>query len=297
MASYITMRAPAKINLFLDVLEKREDGYHDLSSVMQTVGIFDTVKITLDEGEGNVSVSCDGGIPSGEDNTAYAAAEKFLAAADKHDVDVKIEIEKTIPSCAGLGGGSSDAAAVLIALNGMFGEPFDTAALIKIGAEVGADVPFCVKRGTCLAGGTGDVISSCTPMPDCAIVVAVPTDEKISTAQAYGRIDKTNGSGDISKMLKALSECSLDGIGKAAFNKFELIMPESSKVPAIKQALSSFGARAVLMSGSGSAVFGLFDDVPRAKSAVESLSESYETFICRPFRRDDDLVLDEGEVT
>jgi len=292
--SYIKLKAPAKINLFLDVMGKRDDGYHDLCSVMQTVGIFDTVTVELSHGGGNIDVLCDGGVPSGRENIAYAAAEKFLEKAGRRDVDVKIVIEKTIPFCAGLGGGSSDAATVIIALNRLMKTSFDTAALCDIGARVGADVPFLIKRGTCVVGGIGDMIRSCTPMPECAVVVAVPVCEKISTAEAYSKIDAISEKGSADEMLSALSECSLSKMGKAAFNKFEYILPETSGVFEIKRALSSLGANAVLMSGSGPAVFGLFDDVKRAKEAAMSLSEGAETFICRPTRRDD-FILDESE--
>ena len=293
----MTILAPAKINLFLDVLKKREDGYHDLSSIMQTIGLFDTVRITVTGGSGTVSVTCDENIPCGNENTAYAAAESFLEFSNRNDVDVNIDIEKKIPSCAGLGGGSSDAAVVIIALNKLLKTSFDTATLCEIGASVGSDVPYCVKRGTCIVSGRGEIVQSCTPMPDCAIVVAMPTSEKMSTAEAYAKIDEADASGNVDNLLSALAECSIEKMGGAMFNKFEHILPDGSDVFALKKTLASFGSPAVLMSGSGTAVYGLFENVSRAKDAAQAISEYAEAFICRPCRRDDDLVLDEGDIT
>lgn len=289
MQKKLTILAPAKINLFLDVIGKRADGYHDISSVMQTVGIFDRVTLTVsdeEDGKRNISVECDGDAPSGEENTVYRAAEKFFEAAKIESYDVSFEIEKRIPQKAGLGGGSSDAAAALIALNEIFKTDMTLETLCLIGAKVGGDVPYCVKKGTCVVGGIGDELHSCTPMPDCVIVVAKPSGEGVSTAEAYSKIDAIDASGDMEKMTLALAECSLSKIGESMFNKFERVIPENSEIFPIKQKLASSGSPAVLMTGSGSAVFALFEKVAAAKRAAEELSEIAETFVCRPVRRD-----------
>ena len=288
MNEEISVLAPAKINLFLDVISKRPDGYHDISSVMQTVGIFDRVtveKLDAAEDECKIDVVCDREAPSGEENVAYAAARAFFEAAQISSYAVKIEISKRIPVCAGLGGGSSDAAAVIIALNELYNTQMTLEDMMSTGAKVGADVPFCIKKGTCHVGGIGEIIQSCTPMPDCTIVVAVPRAEKISTKEAYAKIDKIKTSGSTDKIKDALAECSLEALKESMFNKFELILPKSSAVLGLKSKLIDAGASAALMSGSGSAVFGLFYEIPAAKAAAEALSDEAETFVCAPVRR------------
>lgn len=284
----ITILAPAKINLFLDVGAKRDDGYHDLLSVMQTVGIFDRITVQKRDakaGEKHIDVIADGCAPIGEENIAYLAAKAFFGKVGTENYDIKIDIEKKIPMQAGLGGGSSDAAATLIALNGMYGEPMSTDELISLGMEVGSDVPFLVKKGTCLVSGKGETVISTPPSPDFIMTVAVPHTLKISTAQAYSKIDEVKTECDASKMTEALEKCDIDLMCKALFNKFELIPDEKSEVPKIKEKLVSLGAKAASMSGSGSAVFGIFDSVPSAKSAAEALSDIAETFVCAPARR------------
>lgn len=287
MENTVNILAPAKINIFLDVVGKRADGYHDIASVMQTVGIFDRLKITrsdADDGTRRIFVLCDGA-PSGEENTAYSAAEAFFEAAhiDKYVVD--IEIEKRIPVFAGLGGGSSDAAAVIVALNELYEAHLSLDAMMSAGAAVGADVPFCVKKGTCVVTGIGEVVESCTPMPDCTIVLAVPNGLRISTKEAYEKIDAAARSASLEKMRTALAECSLEALRDAMFNKFELILPDDSAVFEVKRKLIEAGAVAAMMSGSGSAVFGLFYDVPKAKAALESLDGTAQAFLCAPVRR------------
>ena len=288
MQRKITVLAPAKINLFLDVLSKRADGYHDISSVMQTIGIFDMVKLTAldpEVGERRIDVTCDGGAPEGEENTVYRAAEQFFNAAEIGEFSVSFGIEKRIPQKAGLGGGSSDAAAAIIALNEVYKTDLSLEQMCKIGAAVGSDVPYCIKKGTCVVSGVGDVLQSTTPMPECVIVVAKPEGESVSTAEAYSKIDAIDAHGDIEKMTSALAECSLEKIGESMFNKFEYVIDERSDIFKLKQTLVLAGSPAVMMTGSGSAVYALFEDVSAAKSAAEALSDIAEVFVCRPVRR------------
>lgn len=288
MQKKLTILAPAKINLFLDVLGKRENGYHDILSVMQTVGIFDRVTITAfdaEDCERKIEVDADGDAPDGEDNTVYRAAEQFFKSAGIEDFSVSFKIEKRIPQKAGLGGGSSDAAAAIIGLDELYGTEMTLEQMLTVAAAVGSDVPYCVKKGTCVVSGTGDVIQSCTPMPECVIVVAKMNGDGVSTGEAYSLIDEVTDTAPIEKMIDALTECSIEKIGKSMFNKFERVTPEETGVFMLKEKLASLGSPAVMMTGSGSAVFALFDSVPSAKKAAEALSDIAETFVCRPVRR------------
>lgn len=288
MQKELTILAPAKINLFLDVLGKRENGYHDILSVMQTVGIFDRITISVSTaapGERVIEVRSDGGAPEGEKNTVYRAAESFFAAVGIEEFSVYFEIEKRIPMKAGLGGGSSDAAAALIGLDALFGTEMTLEELCAVGATVGSDVPYCVKKGTCIVSGVGDALQSCTPMPECVIVVAKADGEGVSTEEAYRLVDSVDKSAPIDGMLSALTECSIEKIGHSMFNKFELVTPAGTGVFMLKEKLASLGSPAVMMTGSGSAVYALFNDVASAKRAAEELSDVAETFVCRPVRR------------
>ena len=288
MSESITILAPAKINIFLNVLSKRDDGYHEIESILQTVGIFDRLNITKNEPDGDekiISVSCDDATLCGENNIVYRAAETFFEHSRIEKFNVGFYISKRIPKMSGLGGGSSDAAAAMIALNELYGTEFSIAEMCEMGAKVGSDVPFLIKKGTCFVGGKGDVIESCTPMPDCVIAIAVPKDTKISTPEAYGLIDGVDVSASIDGMKNALIDCSIEKIGENIFNKFEYIQPQNSKIFDIKRKLAAQGSPAVLMSGSGSAVFALFDNAQSAKKAAESLEDDAETFVCAPVRR------------
>jgi len=288
MSNSITILAPAKINVFLNVLAKRDDEYHDIESIMQTVGIFDRLIVTKNETDGDgsvISVDCDDASLCGESNIVYRAAEAFFERCKIEKYNVEFYISKRIPKMSGLGGGSSDAAAAIIALNELYATGFSIAEMCEIGAVVGSDVPFLIKKGTCFVGGRGEIIESCTPMPECVITIAVPNDVAVSTKDAYAMIDLIDETAKIDDMKSALLECSLEKIGEKMFNKFERVLPPDSKIFEIKKKLTDAGSRAVLMSGSGSAVFALFDNVQSAKAAAESLEDAAETFVCAPVRR------------
>lgn len=288
MQKKLTILAPAKINLFLDVMGRHENGYHEILSVMQTIGIFDRVTITVldaENGEQRIEVNMDNDAPDGEENTVYRAAEQFFKAEGIENFCVSFQIEKRIPQKAGLGGGSSDAAAAIIGLNELYGTEMTLEQMLTVAAAVGSDVPYCVKKGTCVVSGIGDVIQSCTPMPECVVVVAKMNGEGISTAEAYRLVDGVDDSAPIEKLIDALTKCSLEEIGRSIFNKFERVTPEETGVFELKQKLAACGSPAVMMTGTGSAVFALFDNVPSAKRAAEALSDIAETFVCRPVRR------------
>ena len=194
---------------------------------------------------------------------------------------------------AGLGGGSSDAAATLLALNELTGKNLSEAELMAIGAKVGADVPFLVRKGTAIVEGIGEIITPCRDLPETAVLIAYPKNEKVSTGKAYAAIDaqgKFSSHEDFEKMKEAVKKCDINDICRAAKNIFEEVLPKDSAVFAIKDIMNKHGAELSLMSGSGSAVFGIFTDARGAKRAREALCDSCETFISGMFTRDESYI-------
>lgn len=274
----MTEKAYAKINLYLDVLGKREDGYHNILNVMTEVksdSFYDTVTVSKAEGR---SMTCtDPTLTVGEDNLCLKAAKAFFDALGSGD-GCFIELDKHLPREAGLGGGSSDAAAVLRALNGLYDGVFTTEELCKIGAKIGADVPFCVVGGTMLAEGIGEILTPFPSLPKCHIVISGGVG-KVSTPEAYRAIDSTPPSarGDIEALRKALEGGDLSEIGKYLYNRFEDTLPVCQEV---KKCFIENGAIGTLMSGSGSAVFGIFDTENGAKNAQNGLlNAGYSAFL------------------
>lgn len=286
----ITILAPAKINICLGVTGKRPNGYHDIESVMQTVAIFDKIKVSGEkapEGQ-SISVICHGHDElSGEKNIAYRVALAFLRYAKIEKYNIKIEIEKTIPMEAGLGGGSSDAAAVVCALNELLETKITEDELMSIGATVGADVPFLVGKGTAFVGGIGEVITPCREIPQSVVLVAYPNNEKVSTAKAYGAIDAQgtfSSTEEFQRVRRAVDQGDIVGIASAAYNIFETVIPEDSVIFRIKEMMTENGALFSLMSGSGSAVFGFFPDESSAKiaeSVIRPIAKTFVTGLCR----------------
>ncbi len=260
----ITLTAPAKINLTLDVTGRRADGYHTISTIMQSVSLSDTVYISK-AGDG-ISVECtDSSIPCGEQNIAFKAAREFFSYAGITG-GAYVKIEKHIPTEAGLGGGSADAAAVIVGFNELFGTHLSLEQLCEIGAKVGADVPFCTVGGTKLCQGIGEIISYIPPLENCFIVIAKGK-SGISTKEAYAKIDSLEAqAADIS-----LYDGSIASVKKIGGNIFEQIA-ENEDVPKLKKIISECGAEYTAMSGSGSAVFGLFA-LSRQKSAAVRCAE------------------------
>lgn len=279
----ITVNAPAKINLYLDILGRRKDGYHDVEMVMQTVSLCDTVTVTRTK-HGNIHLTCSTPIPGPlKSNTAYLAAQAFFEHANICSSGIDIHIRKRIPICAGLAGGSADAAAVLNALNQLFDTNFSKNELAALGEKIGADVPFCVHGGTMLATGTGTTLEALPPMPKCCFVIVKP-DIAISTVTAYEASDasassKKNSSRDI---IAAINANNLRGVAKSLYNRFEevLVLEEIEK---IKFLLTQHGSLNACMSGSGSAVFGVFEDELKTIKCKEALSSHYdEVFWAEP---------------
>ena len=278
------VQAYAKLNLTLDILGKRPDGYHDLCMVMQSVTLADTITLTENRGEGLRVRTNLRFLPTGEKNLAAAAALRFWEAREQEPENLDIAIEKRIPVCAGMAGGSSDAAAVLRALNARAGEPFSPRELAKVGERVGSDVPYCVLGGTALAEGRGEVLTPLPPLPRCWVVVCKP-DFPVSTPELFAQADrvKLRRRPDTKGILAALEAGDLGGVARRMYNVFEDVMPRRLyvRVAEIKNELIQRGALGANMSGSGPTAFGLFDRREAAEEALAALRERYrDTFLC-----------------
>ncbi len=280
----MTVASPAKLNLFLDITGKRNDGYHLINTVMQTVSLYDDVTVTVDTDGSEISVSCsDENIPCTNKNTAYVAAEKFFEYTGVKKVGLNIKIKKRIPSGAGMAGGSTDAAAVIFALNELLETGLNTDEMAEIGEQVGADVPFCIYGGTMNATGIGTILSPLPDMPEC-IIVAVKPDFSISTKEAYEKSDAL-GYEDIKSpnpVMDAICSGSVRDIAVNMYNKFEEIA-DTDEIYDIKATMKSQGAYGALMTGSGSVVFGIFDDENKAEDCKQELRDKYENiYILKP---------------
>lgn len=278
------IQAFAKLNLTLDILGKREDGYHDLRMVMQSITLADTLTLEENQGEGlRVSANLRF-LPTGEKNLAAAAALRFWEALGREPEDLDIRIEKRIPVCAGMAGGSSDAAAVLRALNQRVGDPFSPKELARLGERVGSDVPYCVLGGTALAEGRGEVLTPLPPLPRCWVVACKP-DFPISTPELFAQADrvKLRRRPDTAGLVAALEAGDLGGVARRMYNVFEDVLPARlyTRVAEIKNILIQCGALGANMSGSGPTAFGLFDRLEAAQEARACLAQRYrDTFLC-----------------
>lgn len=282
--------AYAKINIYLDVLGKRPDGYHELSMIMQSVSLRDVIAARRDTGVSGIRVCTNlEYLPSDDRNIAYKAANAFFEKSDIKNPDVLISIEKKIPVAAGLAGGSADAAAALKALNTLYQTNYSIRELSEIGGSVGADVPFCVYGGTMLAGGIGEKLISLPALPDCFILLVKPN-FGMSTSRVFKSldIDKTDRHGDINAAVDAIKRESLKDICSNMFNLLEqVVILEKPEIQKIKTRLDSSGALGSLMSGSGSTVFGVFDDEKTARKAFNTFKRVYrDTYLTRPISGD-----------
>ncbi len=277
----IIMTAPAKINLMLDVTGKRDDGYHTLDTVMQSISLCDTVEI-LRNSSGAITVDCTNkSVPCGESaekNIAFKAAMSFYGFTGISDIGLHIKIEKRIPSQAGLGGGSADGAAVIAGMNILYGTGLSYNQLFSIGVKAGADIPFCIIGGTKLCKGIGEIISPAPPLEDCFIVIG-KGGVGISTAEAYKKIDRLSLSDEQNSLMYDSTLCSLK---KTCGNIFETVT-ENKNVSKIKKICADNGAVYSAMSGSGSAVFGLFREQKEAADCSLCLKEqNFFSEVCKP---------------
>lgn len=277
--------AYAKVNLTLDVLGKRDDGYHDLKSVMQTLSIRDDIEIDVGTGK-PWRLLCDmEGIPTDGKNLAWKAAKVYCDAMGKDPDGLEIRITKRIPVEAGLGGGSADAAAVLRALNRHYGEPLSIMALAELGAQVGSDVPFCVLCGTVMVEGRGEMLRVLPDMPDCIFVVCKP-DFPVSTPELYKTIDSVSIAKrpDHKAMESALLAGDLEKVAHNVCNVFDPVVTEEHlELNYIKSLFHQYGAIGYQMTGSGSAVYAIVSEFEVAAVICSMLKDSYpNVFIGKP---------------
>lgn len=281
----ITLQEPAyaKLNLTLDILHKREDGFHEIESIMQQITMCDDVEIDVETGE-DWKIECDWeDIPTDSENLAWKAAGVFYREIGKDPQGITIRITKRIPMGAGLAGGSADAAAVLRALNRHEGEPFTVWELSRLSAKVGSDVPFCVLGGTALAKGRGEKLAQLLPMPQCFYCIAKP-EFSVSTPKLYAAWDEVAEPyhPDNNGMGRALDQQNLMHVAGYLGNGFEpLVSAEHPEIEEIKQIMTDCGALGAAMTGSGSAVFGIFDAFDMAATASMQLMEKYKTYLSR----------------
>ena len=279
----VTETACAKVNLTLAVGEKRPDGYHEVETIMQHVGLCDTVSVARHPGIQDQLI-CDVPVTArAEDNLCMKALRLFFQELGVKEDFVTVTLQKRIPAQAGLGGGSSDAAAVLRALRTLYAPDMTDAQLEEMAAQLGSDVPFFIRGGTALATGRGESLKALPDMPPCWLVIVKP-EESHSTAAMYAAIDNApqRVSGDSRAVREGLEKGDLSAIAAGLNNDFQQVLPEGSAIPAIVEALRRQGALNAQMSGSGSAVFGLFRRREEAEAAAEALKETYPRAFCVP---------------
>ena len=268
--------AYAKLNLSLDVLDKRPDGYHEMRMVMQTVDLCDRVRLETGTGKPLSMRSNLGFLPADGRNLAAAAALRLAGETGADWGGLSIALDKTIPVCAGLAGGSADAAAVLRGLNQLAGLNLPPERLEEIGAQVGSDVPYCVRGGTVLAQGRGELLTDLPPLPPCHVVVCKPA-FSVPTPELFARLDgiRIRRRPDTAGLLSALEAGDLAGVARRMYNVFEDALPprRGAEIQRLKTGLIQQGALGACMSGTGSAVFGLFDSREAARAAREALAE------------------------
>ena len=290
----LTESAFAKLNLTLDVLDRREDGYHAIRSIMQTISLRDDVVVNVGTGEPwqvhcyrevidetdveNPTVHLEtADFPQNAENLAWKAAEAFSWRAEKDLGGIEIFINKRIPMQAGLGGGSADAAAVLRSLNRHFGNPLSLPALCELGATVGSDVPFCVMCGSALVEGRGELLTKLPDPKELYFVVCKP-DFSVSTKELYEKLDETfiEKRPNQNDMMANLMKGDHLGIAGSMCNVFEpLVLKDHFEINLIRSMMMTYGAYGAQMTGSGSAVFGLYDSFEYASVACMMLKESF----------------------
>lgn len=287
------LRAFAKINLGLDVLRRREDGYHEVKMIMQTVRMYDQIELQKTS-EAGIRVKTNlYYLPTNENNLVYKAARLLM---DEFSIDqgVSIDLKKYIPVAAGMAGGSTDAAAVLFGMNRMFQLGLDQQGLMDRGVKIGADVPYCIMRGTALAEGIGEKLTPLPPMPDCYILIAKPA-ISVSTRFVYENLHandlRAEEHPDVDGMLEALNAGDLNGITSRMDNGNVLEKVTISAHPVIAQIkdfMRSQGAMNAMMSGSGPTVFGIFDNAAAAKKAYQKLRKrnlAKQIYLTTPYNR------------
>ena len=272
MSDTVTLPAYAKINLFLDITGTLPNGYHSLNNIMQQIALHDDVTVSFEEAaETVIEIACDDPqIPCNEKNIAHKAAKLFLSNTGTAG-KVKVEIKKSIPVMAGLGGSSTDGAAVLVGLNKLCGNPFSQRSLEEMGAGLGADVPFCIRGNCAYCKGIGEQMTDIRGIENCSLLIVKP-DFSNNTALAYGQYDKNpiKARPEPEKLLNALKNGNLTEAAGELYNIFELL-DNVQAIEEIKQALTNAGALGAALSGSGSAVYGIFPERKTALFAADKL--------------------------
>lgn len=281
------LQAFAKINLGLDVLGKREDGYHEVRMIMQTIRMYDQLDMRKSVEPGIHLTTNKKYIPVDENNLVWRAAKLMMDTCGIIE-GVSIHLHKMIPVAAGMAGGSSDAAATLVGMNRLFHCGLSKEKLMELGVQIGADVPYCVLRGTALAEGIGEKLTVLPPMPDCWILIGKPG-ISVSTKYVYTTLDLNTDTvhPDIDGMKKALEDGNLYGITERMGNVLQdVTIPAYPEVERIKEQMKALGAVNAMMSGSGPTVFGIFDNEEKAQKACQKLRESgscQQVFLTVPF--------------
>ncbi len=287
--------AYAKINLYLDIISRRENGYHDIKGIMQKISLCDTVTVSLTPADKNkISISCTNpAIPTDEKNIAYRAADAYLNNFSDGHFSVDIHIEKRIPAAGGLAGGSTDAAAVLKIMRELLGTPSDISALMPVAAKLGADVPFCMADSSMITEGIGDILTPIPSLSNCFILIT-NTGESVSTPEAYGKLDRiysnfTQTHFDSDKFECLCSALTANDTALAAnsmYNIFEeAVLAECTLAAGAKDIILNCCALKAMMSGSGPTVFGIFECNEAALCAHKMLTAlGYSTHICTPIK-------------
>ena len=274
MIRHLELKAYGKINLGLDVVRRREDGYHEVRMIMQTVRVYDAIELTRTEEEGIRLSTNLYYLPDNENNLGYRAAKLLMDEFGIRD-GVEIKMKKFIPVAAGMAGGSSDAAAVLFGVNKMFGLGLSKQELMERGVRLGADVPYCIMRGTALSEGIGEILTPLPPMPQCRVLIAKPA-VSVSTKHVYESLNLPSlgaeAHPDIDAMRAAIEKKDLSGVVSQLGNVLETVtIPENPVIQTLKDKMMEMGADGSLMSGSGPTVFGLFTNQTAAQAAYEEL--------------------------
>lgn len=287
MKQTVIVDAYAKLNLSLDITGVRPDGYHELETIMQSIDLCDTITVSRMSSGSGIYISCDKlQIPCDETNFAHKAAQRFFEVYGAPGYAISIDICKRIPSQAGMGGGSADAAGVIAALDILMETHAAPVMLGAIALKVGADVPFCLHGGTCLARGIGEQLQNLPQLSDCYIVVAKPQGG-ISTVEAYQRFDRHTAvrRPDTAKLQKYLGKQNLAGFAGEMCNVFEEIT-DIPEIPLLKEKMLRGGALGASMSGSGSAVFGIYAKKSAAKHDMRKLYDLAQgVFLARPVKK------------
>jgi len=275
----LTSFAYAKLNLSLDIVSRMDNGYHNLKMVMQTISLYDEITIECIKGGSGFSVVAGRPfLPRDGRNITVKAANAFYEHVGISDVHTKIQVVKNIPVCAGMGGGSADAACVLRMLNEMFNTGLGMETLRTIGLSVGSDVPFCLEGETALAQGQGEILTKLPSLPPAHFVICKPN-FSCSTPQLFSLVqcEKIRARPDTTGLVAALSSGDLGGVARRMYNVFEDILPRGrAEVEQIKSVMLDFDALGAVMTGSGPTVFGIFDSESNAHKAYERLKAEYE---------------------